>query len=186
MRGDRERCLEAGMDDYVSKPMKADELFAAVDRVLSGQSAVETQSQAPKPEVDLTNVIEAVDGDMTVVKELIGDFLKEIPKQLDNLRDSIQTADAHHVERGAHSLKGAVANFGAKPPSRWLLSSKRWAGKAVSMEASRFSIGLKKKWKESKPISPERSGIRRHEHPDRGRQRGQPEDPGDESPEMGL
>ncbi len=122
MQGDREKCLSMGMDDYISKPMKAQELYKTVARVLDNFPAENVVSEPldvaePEkvsiPKLDLSRVMDALDGDQDLLKELISDFLVEIPKQLSELKESIEAGNSKQIERKAHSLKGAVANFGA-------------------------------------------------------------------------
>jgi len=112
MKGDREKCLEAGMDDYVSKPMKAEELYKAIGRLMHGNKP----SESPKQEfsVDLSRAIEAVDGDKELLKTLVDDFLEDYPRKLGELEDLITKNDSDQVEKKAHSFKGSVGNFGVK------------------------------------------------------------------------
>jgi signal transduction histidine kinase/DNA-binding response OmpR family regulator len=114
MKGDREKCMEAGMDDYVSKPMKAEELYNAIQRSMNGKSRPAGAPDRALCEVDLTIAMDAVDGDKELLKELVNDFLEEIPRQLEELHGVIERKDAGQVERKAHSLKGNVGLFGAK------------------------------------------------------------------------
>ncbi|MFH1943009.1 MAG: response regulator, partial [bacterium] len=114
MKGDREKCMEAGMDDYVSKPMKAEELYSAIQRSMNGKLRPADASDRASCEVDLTIAMDAVDGDEELLKELVNDFLEEIPRQLEELHGVIDRGDAGQVERKAHSLKGNVGLFGAK------------------------------------------------------------------------
>ncbi|MFH1943442.1 MAG: Hpt domain-containing protein, partial [bacterium] len=65
-------------------------------------------------DIDLTKAMDAVDGDKELLKELVGDFLKEIPQHLEELQGVIDRGDAGQGERKAHSLKGNVGIFGAK------------------------------------------------------------------------
>ena len=114
MKGDREKCLAGGMDDYVSKPMKAQILYETIERVLANDGV----QPAPKKEkanmeMDLSRAMEAVDGDAELLKELLDEFIEEIPNQLAELRAVLAEKDADQVERKAHSLKGAIGNFGA-------------------------------------------------------------------------
>jgi CheY-like chemotaxis protein len=111
MKGDREKCIEAGMDDYVSKPMKADELYDVIERSVK---SVSESADASVGAVDLTKAMDTVDGDKELLKELVGDFLKEMPQHLEELQGVIDRGDAGQVERKAHSLKGNVGIFGAK------------------------------------------------------------------------
>ncbi len=120
MQGDREKCLSTGMDDYISKPMKAKELYAIVAKMVNhhvsqnNEQVTEFKEETVKPGVDLSNVMEALDGDIDLLKDLIHDFLEEIPKQLNDLQTCIESQNSKSIERKAHSLKGAVANFGAR------------------------------------------------------------------------
>jgi PAS domain S-box-containing protein len=118
MKGDRERCLDAGMDGYVSKPVQAQELFAAIARLLPDSSTQEAPASnvegAAKADehVDLTEALTRVGGDAALLSELADLFLTISPGQLDELRDAVARREAPVVQRVAHSLKGSVGMFG--------------------------------------------------------------------------
>jgi two-component system, sensor histidine kinase and response regulator len=127
MEGDREKALEAGMDDYVSKPVKVEELEAALERwLLQDEEKVEPDTAAPgaasgsvAPDASIDqSVLEGLrelqeEGEPDVLKELIELFLEDVPSQLEALREAEERDDAKSVERTAHTLKGSSGNMGA-------------------------------------------------------------------------
>jgi len=112
MKGDKEKCLKAGMDDYVSKPMKPDELYSTIDKLIQTVKGQDGTSQGPS--VDLGKALEVVDGDKALFKELLGEFLEVYPTQLGELQELIEKNDYEQLERKAHSFKGTVSNFGVQ------------------------------------------------------------------------
>jgi PAS domain S-box-containing protein len=113
MKGDRGKCLESGMDDYISKPMKANELYATIARVMRN-GEVNNSLSIPQSHIDLGQAMETVGGDKNLLKELIHLFIQEYPRQLEEINDVIELGDTSQLERKAHSFKGTVGNFGAK------------------------------------------------------------------------
>ena len=113
VKGDRERCLEAGMDDYVSKPIDSDKLFEAIEK-LTNTPDVPKSVAADSVMVDNTLQLEAFDGDWNFFKELVEIFLDDYPRLLDNLRKSFKEGDCDVFMRSAHSLKGMLKNFSAE------------------------------------------------------------------------
>jgi CheY-like chemotaxis protein len=113
MRGDRERCLQAGMDGYVSKPIQAEELYAAVEQV-SPRAAGPPAGPAPTEtarEVERAMVGGREGGEL--IGQAVGRFLEDCPRLLVDLREAINGGDCRQVERTAHALKSAVAGFAA-------------------------------------------------------------------------
>lgn len=119
MKGDRERFLDAGMDDYVSKPISVEELEAALARIASPDDTPDqTDENTPSSErlFDRETMLEAVDGSTELLNELIDIFLEDLPGMKTALTDAIASADAPAVKASAHALKGAVANFTSADP----------------------------------------------------------------------
>ncbi len=114
MKGDRERCLAAGMDGYVSKPIRAPELFEAMDAVLGG-AAGPAPAPAPPAEgvLDFKEALEHVGGDTRLLRELAAVFVAEAPKMRGAIGDALEARDAQRLRRAAHTLKGASSTFGA-------------------------------------------------------------------------
>jgi len=117
MKGDRERCLEAGMDAYVAKPIRRRELFRTIQRLLAGSprsgAAGSTGSQLGEI-IDQASALERADGDQEVLKEVVRLFLEECPRLVSQIEGAIASADAKALEHAAHELKGAAASLSAK------------------------------------------------------------------------
>ena len=121
MKGDRERCLEGGMDGYVSKPIQTQDLYAALATLVPGDvlpapTVVLNHSAANGEEfvIDQAEALHRVGGDWELLKSLAEVFFDSYPAQLSQLRDAIGRGDGRTVYRLAHTLVGAVGIFGAK------------------------------------------------------------------------
>jgi two-component system sensor histidine kinase/response regulator len=116
LRGDRERCLAAGMDAYIAKPLNPRELFEVLDGLCSAGGSCEAASAEPPAQrapVDLAAVLKRMDGDVELLKTLAALFLSESPQRMSEIRQAISERDGSKLMRSAHTFKGSVANFGA-------------------------------------------------------------------------
>jgi CheY-like chemotaxis protein/HPt (histidine-containing phosphotransfer) domain-containing protein len=118
LKGDREQCLSAGMDGYVTKPVRARELFDAIAEVL-GESARREPTEIPPPPPDASRImdwsvaLDAVQGDRELLKEIVAAFLEEYPGLLAEIRRTIDRGDAPGLRMAAHRLKGSMRYFAA-------------------------------------------------------------------------
>jgi len=120
MKGDRERCLSAGMDAYISKPIRSRELFEAIDSVLQGSIAQpltaqplpgEKKQEAAAAPFDEALILSRTDGSHELCVLLVDTFCHEYPTRMAALRQALQQRDSTALARAAHALKGAVASF---------------------------------------------------------------------------
>jgi HPt (histidine-containing phosphotransfer) domain-containing protein len=113
------------MDDYVSKPIHAEALFAAIERLVpprepepaagAGETPVAASTErADEPPLDRTKLLERMGGDEALLREIIGLFIEEAPPLLGAARQAVAQSDAAALQRAAHTLKGCVGNFGAQ------------------------------------------------------------------------
>ncbi len=114
MMGDKERCIEAGMDDYLSKPIRSEELFHMIENLLG--TAVASKSEAAAPDaVDSNGLLDYFHGDKELLGEIIEVFLIEYPGMFAEVRAAVESRDAKQLEKTAHRLKGSIGVFHAIP-----------------------------------------------------------------------
>jgi CheY-like chemotaxis protein len=115
MQGDRERCLDVGMDSYISKPVRARDLYDTIADTMADYGRPDPGPQAldDSAAIDWGEVLAAVQGNRTLLKELAVIFLEEYPGLLVQARQGLTGGDAASLQRAAHTLKGSVRQFGA-------------------------------------------------------------------------
>jgi PAS domain S-box-containing protein len=130
MKGDRERCMQAGMDGYVAKPLRIEELLAVLNQVTLPRTSAGTPTTSPPQPgavsngvplhspssasvMDRSAALRRVQGDEALLSELASVFLEDYPRQVSAIRESVVPRDAARLQREAHALKGAAATLAA-------------------------------------------------------------------------
>jgi signal transduction histidine kinase/CheY-like chemotaxis protein/HPt (histidine-containing phosphotransfer) domain-containing protein len=128
MQGDRQECLDAGMDDYLTKPFRRDELLELLRRWLPAGGTPGLEGSAPDPAADSAAVAPSLldrraldtirelspDRGATILARVIDSYLVSAPDQLEALRRALVEKDAKTLQTQAHSLKSSSANVGAR------------------------------------------------------------------------
>jgi HPt (histidine-containing phosphotransfer) domain-containing protein len=121
MKGDQERCLEAGMDGYVSKPLRAQELFATLEALVPNTPLPQKESPAAQKEeeireevLDRSELWSRVDGNVKILRNLLGLFSKHYPRLLSQIQEAVAKENPQALTQAAHTLKGVVGTFAAK------------------------------------------------------------------------
>jgi len=136
MKGDRERCLAAGMDGYVSKPIDGRKLFEAIER----HAAARIAARAPGAALDPEELLRRAGGDRGLMREMAELFLADAPRMLEAVRGALRTGDAPALAHAAHALKGSVSNFARGEATATALKLERMA-RSGALEEARAAHG---------------------------------------------
>ncbi len=155
MRGDRERYLAGGMDGYVSKPIRRDNLFAEIERCLEAaerRTPMSENRMRPSEVIDRASLLERVEGDQELLAEMINLFVDDAPNLLAAMREAMQKGDMLALERSAHSLKGAASNLSAQPATAAALQLEKDAKEANAESAKASLVAVEKEMDRLLPV----------------------------------
>ena len=148
MRGDREKCIDAGMDDYISKPIDPTKLSQMLEQWLperlhgTQSSQSESKTTTHKPKLEAEDVIPVFDSvamskrlmdDEELIRTIAESFLVDMTQQIEQLKDLVASNDVQQVVAQAHKIKGTSANVGGMVLSAHALKMEK-AGKADDMQ----------------------------------------------------
>lgn len=107
MSGDEQKCLDAGMDGYVSKPVRQDQLHETIQRVVTSGPMPQPPATQSISSPDFDPALQAVGGDRELLKEVLSAMAEELPQLVDQLQAALQADDAVGAQRAAHTIKGS-------------------------------------------------------------------------------
>jgi len=119
LKGDRERFLEAGMNDYIAKPVNMEAFYSTISRVIQGRPA---PADEPAPEngekktgspFDRATALEMLGGRTDLMERMDEIFLRDAPRELEELKQRLHEKDWDEAKRLAHSIKGSARTIGA-------------------------------------------------------------------------
>jgi response regulator RpfG family c-di-GMP phosphodiesterase len=113
LKGDREKCIQAGMDDYISKPVTPDSLAEVLDRWTGKLAGKTPETAASRSSFDASRLEEDFDGDTETIREVLSMFLQTSRDNMNDLSAAIRAGEKMRVKILAHTLKGSALNVGA-------------------------------------------------------------------------
>ncbi len=150
MTGDREKCLQAGMDAYLTKPINARELFGTLTQIMPRQmnavgsnvTPVLTPLPSSGPVLDFDGLRRNMDDDEEMLQDIVGAFLRDHLVQLRDLRNALASGEAQTALRSAHTLKGLLLTLAAQPAADAALEVERAVRAADLARAASLLPGL--------------------------------------------
>ncbi len=142
MPGDRDLCFTAGMDGYLSKPVRMESLISEIQRLIAPLATSATIADSPHlgtpamPMIDYSQALDRVGGDRELLAELAGLFLDEYPRLLSASNAGIENADLPAAAAAAHQLKGLLAQFGSEQGRQLALALESAAKTGGTADAS--------------------------------------------------
>ena len=116
LQGDRAKCIAAGMDDYITKPVKPEDLAQVLEKLLAEAEVNTTAETAPTqttpPPVDLERLFLAMGDEPEELSEILGVYLSQMEDSLEKMEAAIKTGNAVEVDLIAHNCAGVSANCG--------------------------------------------------------------------------
>ncbi|MBU2627553.1 MAG: cache domain-containing protein [Proteobacteria bacterium] len=122
--GIRESCAAAGMDDYISKPLKRDDLILMIDKWAQVNAKINTSGSIAEPEqpeekagpaepIDVEKALEEFQGDKKFLMEVMGEFIQTMEAQMPRIRQAVSVKDFVTLKNEAHAIKGGASNLAA-------------------------------------------------------------------------
>jgi CheY-like chemotaxis protein/HPt (histidine-containing phosphotransfer) domain-containing protein len=165
MKGDRERCIAAGMDDYLSKPIRLQEILNVIDRwagrsVLPAPAGEMPLAPEGEPPFDFARLDSMSGGDEVFAAELVGLFLHDIDVRKQSLARGLAINDSLRLSQEAHSIGGAAGNVGALAVQRVARDIEMKAGAGLLAEAAKSLNRLYQEVETTRELLEERFGHR--------------------------
>ena len=153
MQGDREKCLQAGMNDYVPKPISPQYLVEVLEQWLPGETAqskeyhkvlpqgavIDTASESAVPVFDVAALLARLMDNEKLAHKICRGYVDDLPKHIEVLQGYLVAGDAENVGLAARSIKGAAANIGGEA-LRAVAHAMEQAGKAGDIESARGQL----------------------------------------------
>ena len=151
-RNERAKCIEAGMNDHLAKPVSPDALGRMVERWLA-DTKPSTREDAPTPPVepdlevvDFTSLRDRLLGDDHLVGRMVDRFIEDVPERIQALREAIEKGDLRLVRRQAHTIKGAAGNLCARSLHQIAVQVEQTSQEGNLGELSDLALAMEKRF----------------------------------------